>query len=122
LGGISDKKLYETFTTTSGFTLENASGKDIIPSVVQTGEDVKFYKVGLSVEGNGEVTGVNTYAIGEYAKVTAHPASGEKFLGWYENGRLVSGEAEYRFCVKKILILLQNLLKIVARVKITKRM
>nr|MBQ8252351.1 BspA family leucine-rich repeat surface protein [Lachnospiraceae bacterium] len=91
---------YEAFTTTSGFTLEDASGKDIIPSVVQTGEDVKFYKVGLSVEGNGEVTGVNTYAIGEFAKVTAHPSENEKFLGWYENENFVSEEEEYRFCVK----------------------
>ena len=64
------------------------SGNRIKPSVVQSGADIKFYKVDLSVEGNGEVT----------------------------------SEPEYRFCVKKILILLQNLLKIVARVKITKRM
>ena len=77
------------------------SGNSIAPSVVQSGADVKMYRVALSVEGNGEVTGVNTYAIGEFAKVTARPSENEKFLGWYENGKLVSGEVEYRFCVKK---------------------
>ena len=60
-----------------------------------------MYRVALFVEGNGEVTGVNAYAIGEFAKVTAHPSENEKLLGWYENGKLVSGEVEYRFCVKK---------------------
>ena len=49
---------------------------------------------------NGQ-SGINTYAVGEFAKVCAHPNEGEKFLGWYENGNLISGEAEYRFCVKK---------------------
>ena len=93
--------VYEVFTTTSNFALKDVSGNSIVPSVFQSGADVKMYRVALSVEGNGEVTGVNTYAIGEFAKVTAHPLENEKFLGWYEDGKLVGGEVEYRFCVKK---------------------
>ena len=71
------------------------------PSVVQTGAEVQFYKVNISVEGNGEVSGINTYSVGEFAKVSAYPAEGEKFLGWYQNGKLISKDAEYRFCVKE---------------------
>ena len=92
---------YEAMITGSNFVLTDSTKTTVNPSVVQTGAEVKTYKVDIAVQGNGEATGINTYSVGEFAKVCAHPNAGEKFLGWYENGNLISGEVEYCFCVKK---------------------
>ena len=45
----------------------------------------------------GTVTGAGTYAHGTNVTVTAAPAEGYSFLGWYENGEQVSDELAYSF-------------------------
>ena len=85
---------YEAMITGSNFVLTDSTKTTVNPSVVQTGAEVKTYKVDITVEGDGEASGINTYAVGEFAKVFAYPKDGEKFLGWYENGNLISSEAE----------------------------
>ena len=105
--GVTDYELplitgetYESMITESAFTLSDSTKTTVNPSVVQTGADVKIYKVDIAVQGNGEATGINTYSVGEFAKVCAHPNEGEKFLGGYENGNLISVDAEYKVVYK----------------------
>lgn len=98
-------EIYEATTTEERFELTNATDVVVEPSIMQNGEEIKIYKVDLSVEGSGEVSGINTYSVGEFAKVSAYPAEDSEFFGWYENGLLISNEKESRFCVKNDTIL-----------------
>ena len=48
---------------------------------------------------NGFAKGGGLYVPGEYAQALAIPADNADFLGWYENGELISNEAQFRFRV-----------------------
>lgn len=45
--------------------------------------------------------GGGTYQFGSFAKMEAKAVEGAKFAGWYENGELLSTDAEYRVCVRE---------------------
>lgn len=97
---IEAGNVYEANVADSAFKLVDALGNIVKPTVTQSGEEVIIYKVDIDLEGNGSVTGVNTYTLGETAKVVAYPNEKEEFLGWYKNDTLISQDKEYRFCVK----------------------
>ena len=50
-------------------------------------------------EGYGSATGWGTYAAGEVACVSAVPAAGAHFIGWFSGGACLSTDAMYRFPV-----------------------
>lgn len=50
-------------------------------------------------EGYGSATGSGTYAAGEVACVSAVPAAGAHFIGWFSSGACLSTDAMYRFPV-----------------------
>ena len=50
-------------------------------------------------EGYGSATGSGTYAAGEVACVSAVPAAGAHFIGWFSGGACLSTDAMYRFPV-----------------------
>ena len=57
------------------------------------------YTLTLTVEpdGTGEVEGDPFYELGELAKLKAKPNAGYAFVGWYQNGLLVSDEPNFQF-------------------------
>ncbi len=73
---------------------------DILPTVVQKGEDIDLFSVMLTEEGNGNVVGNGAFLMGEKCRVKAFPDDGESFLGWYQNNKLVCKDEEYQFSVK----------------------
>lgn len=75
------------------------SSEESISSEVYPARQISPYSVEAIVEGNGHVFGATTKNRGEYVKLTARPLGESSFYGWYQNGKLISNEAEYRFCV-----------------------
>lgn len=60
----------------------------------------KQFTVNVSAgEGYGSATGSGTYAAGEVACVSAVPAAGAHFIGWFSGGACLSTDATYRFPV-----------------------
>ena len=60
----------------------------------------KQFTVNVSAgEGYGSATGSGTYAAGEVACVSAIPAAGAHFVGWFSGGACLSIDATYRFPV-----------------------
>lgn len=60
----------------------------------------KQFTVNVSAgEGYGSATGSGTYAAGEVACVSAIPAAGAHFIGWFSGGACLSTDATYRFPV-----------------------
>ncbi len=63
------------------------------------GEDITNIYVEVNTEGNGAALGGGNYINGEFALVTATPASGAEFVGWYNGDECISTEEQYRFLV-----------------------
>lgn len=62
------------------------------------------YKKTISINNydtGGSVSGARQYVLGSTCIVSASPKSGYTFVGWYENGQLVSSSAVYSFDVLK---------------------
>ena len=85
-----------------GSVLSNVDGV-IFNSVVLEGEDastaVYDVKVSSDNENGGVCIGGGEYVLGSFAKVHAAEFEDCKFIGWYENGELVSENRDYRFKV-----------------------
>jgi hypothetical protein len=56
--------------------------------------------VTVSVQGNGDTNAPDEVLSGDYVSVDAFPENGAKFLGWYENNKLLSTESTYSFVAK----------------------
>lgn len=77
----------------------NDNKESLKATIDQSGSDVAEYTVAVATAGNGVAFGGGSYVSGEFTKVTAEADTGEAFLGWYINSKLVSSELEYRFLV-----------------------
>lgn len=74
----------------------------VAPSDSLTGYDAQStHSVAVTVEGDGVVSGSGTYGHGTFAQLQAFPQNGVNFLGWYEDGALVSTAETYRFPVTR---------------------
>jgi len=64
---------------------------------------VRVWTVSVSADppGAGTVSGGGTYKDGTEVTVEAEPADCYEFLGWYEDGQLVSSDASYTFIVTR---------------------
>ncbi len=66
---------------------------------VYVGDNVKRCETMIEVEGNGLVKGKGHFIVGTFNKLSAHPYEGNRFVGWYSNGKLICEDTEYRFRV-----------------------
>ena len=65
-------------------------------TVVANFEKTKAYVLlDASPECGGKVSGGGTFSPGNSVSVTAEPSSGYKFVGWKENGRIISTDKKY---------------------------
>ena len=89
--------------STASHRLTDATGNTIQPDTELSGEAASNANFSVTVTSNdesyGAVTGAGTFRQGEYAKLTAFPTEGCRFIGWYAGESLLSTDAEYRFCV-----------------------
>lgn len=76
-----------------GDVLEELPPDDIIINQEQR------FLVNVEVSGKGFIVGDGTYTMGDYVQFEAYPYENGKFLGWYENDKLISVEKDYRFQV-----------------------
>ncbi len=77
--------------------LADENGGHITPDAAFGAEELPKYSVELSAEGDGSVCESLTVPAGDYVTVYAEPQDAAVFLGWYQDGALISKEAEYRF-------------------------
>ena len=86
------------------YTLSTSDGTTLDPNSDISGDEVasKTYLVTVTSSDpeHGMVSGTGVHYYGEYAEITATPADGYKFVGWYENDSQVSKDATYRFRVE----------------------
>lgn len=64
-------------------------------------ELVHAVHVDVTVLGSGTVNNQNAYQLGEEVTLTAKPAPGNAFVGWYQQGECVSTSPEYSLTVPK---------------------
>lgn len=93
-------------TKTASSTVYSLLGKDkksIASNVDLKGDAATeaYYMINVAAENEkaGAVTGQGIRQLGNYAQINATPYNGYKFEGWYENGKKISSETEYRFRV-----------------------
>ena len=67
-----------------------------------------IFTVDMVATEGGSVTGSGEYDLGESVTITATPDAGYRFLGWSENGELVSIDAVFTFTAKKNCTLTAN--------------
>ena len=90
------------------YPLRNAKGETLTPDA-DIREAVQNYRVSVRIRDSGSGTdggersgfarGGGLYVPGEYAQALAIPVDNADFLGWYENGELISNDAQFRFRV-----------------------
>ncbi|WP_051545536.1 leucine-rich repeat protein [Butyrivibrio sp. MC2021] len=80
-------------------------GDILEPDVTQNRDEITDLLVEVSSKGPGTAEGGGIYYVGEFCQVTATPAEGKTFVGWYEDGVLVSDQATYRFLVDKNILI-----------------
>lgn len=74
---------------------------------------------GTEDEAKGNASGSGEYSIGDTATVTASPASGYGFTGWYNGDTLVSSEKAYSFTVEGAVTLEARFASLVTEVYIS---
>lgn len=88
-----------TFTPESA-TLTLADGTTILPETLPE-TDLNVLEIRVTTDGQGIANGLRNITKGDYVTMNAIPADDDnEFLGWYENGALVSEDANYSFVVK----------------------
>lgn len=81
------------------YKLTKENGSEIPASLIQSGDDIKYYSVKAEIKGNGMVTGEGTYTYGQHARLTAIPDDGYKFKEWQKNGQTFSTSYSCDICV-----------------------
>ena len=83
------------------YTLTAKDGSEIAPDVTEQSGAIRKWTVQTASQEGGTAVGGGVFVIGEFARVTASPEEGFRFLGWYDGDTCVSEEAEYRFAVSR---------------------
>ena len=82
------------------YNIYDENNNQITPYEELNGSEIEQYKVTVTAEGNGTVSGTSMKLKGEFTEAVAEPDENAAFLGWYDsNGNLVSSESDYRFRV-----------------------
>ncbi len=83
------------------YTLNHEENGVIEPTEKLEGDELQDVSVNTTSEGAGYADGSITVTSGDYVTVTATANENNNFIGWYENGVLVSNDAEYSFVAKE---------------------
>ena len=85
------------------YALSNESGEVVEHDDVVTSENEADYTVNVTAEteGRGSVSGIGSYIMSDYVTLTASTDEHNLFLGWYENGELISEDANLSFVIKE---------------------
>ena len=102
--GVVNGKTYEgdfsrTYDSIGQYILIDSNGNMLNSSEVIADES-KQYNISITVEGFGGATGPMTVTSGDYVSLKAEVQEGADFVGWFENGALVSDELELSFVAK----------------------
>lgn len=85
------------------YTLYNAGNEPVESDSDLSGDEAEeaYYHVSVkpSNEKYGITTGTGVCQLGQFAQAEAIALEGYRFTGWYIDGRCVSGDEIYRFCV-----------------------
>lgn len=94
-------------TTTGGATGETAiveetslvdsDGRSVAVDYSVSGDELDSITLAVTAEGSGVASCPVTATRGDYVTARAIPSEGGSFEGWYEDGALVSADADYRF-------------------------
>lgn len=99
----SHKKEQETTTeiqTTESTTIDNnAYIKATTETTTETTTTAEKFIINATCGQGGEIEGDGEYAKGEKCALVARADDNYNFIGWYENGNLVSSKEIYRFSV-----------------------
>ncbi len=91
-------------TSSEGFDIEEHTLTSDDGTALTYTEDIneeeKKFSIDINIEGNGTADTSRTAVSGDYVAVTATPDEGNTFDGWYENGELLTSDAEYAFVAK----------------------
>ncbi len=91
---ISDEFSVEQHT----LTFEN--GEELEPAEVFVDENITECSIEITTTKGGFANSSKKVKIGDYVSLTATANEGWKFMGWYENGELISTELEIDFVAK----------------------
>ena len=87
----------ETVSTDAVYSFEVTSNRTLVAVFGPT--TPMSITVSASLASAGSVSGGGTFYFGDFCTVMASPNTDFAFSGWFENGTLVSDEAEYTFMV-----------------------
>lgn len=101
---ITKNEAWSGTTSSEGFDIEEHTLTSDNGTVLTYTEDIneedKKFSIDINIEGNGTADTSRTAVSGDYVAVTATPDEGNTFDGWYENGELLTSDAEYAFVAK----------------------
>ena len=80
--------------------LRMENGETSMPSETLTSAERNALTIRVSADGQGYADSVYNLTRGDYVMLSATAAENNEFLGWYENGVLVSTDTEYAFVAK----------------------
>ncbi len=83
------------------YTLTHEEDGIIKPTEILVDEDLKDISISVTTEGIGYTDGNVTVTSGDYVTLNASTNEGNSFVGWYENGVLVSSDSAYSFVAKE---------------------
>ena len=83
------------------YALNISNGAKILPSEVLYANSVENVKISVIATEGGYAVGNSLSTKGDLANVSAVPMDDYVFKGWFENGVLISEQADYSFIVKK---------------------
>ena len=87
----------EAYGDTAAYTMSDADANPVEPDSDLSGSEIVRYTLALDAVGGGSISGGGSFLVGEYAAVSAEEVDGWTFLGWYEDGALVSTDSGMRF-------------------------
>ncbi len=73
--------------------------KALEPTSDKYTKDIKYFAIETKALEGGEAIGGGIFVENEYALISAEPAEGMSFIGWYSGDTCISNEAQYRFRV-----------------------
>ena len=101
---ITKNEAWSGTTSSEDFEIEEhtltSDNGTVLTYTEDINEEEKKFSIDINIEGNGSADTSRTAVSGDYVAVTATPDEGNTFDGWYENGELLTSDAEYAFVAK----------------------
>lgn len=82
------------------YTLVDEKEEVLKPNEITDIETIREYIINIDIFGEGSASESQMAKSGDYTILSAAPAEDYKFIGWFENGELVSDKLEFDFVAK----------------------